>query len=82
MKQMSVTLAALLGASLMLAACKKEEPTPVEKAVESTKDALDMRENEKAKDAAEDLQSAGENAAEAVEEKAEEMGEAMENSAQ
>lgn len=82
MKQMSVMLAALLGASLMMTACKKEEPTAVEKAVEGTQDALDMRENEAAKDAVEDLQSAGENAAEAVEEKAEEMGEAMAPSAE
>ncbi|MES0872563.1 hypothetical protein [Sinimarinibacterium thermocellulolyticum] len=80
MKHQSVMLAALLGASVMVAACKKEEPTPVEKAVESTQDALDMRENEAAKDAVEDLQSAGENAAEAIEEKAEEMGEAMKES--
>lgn len=82
MKQMSLMVAALLGASVMLAACKKEEPTPVEKAVESTKDALDMRENESAKDAMEDMQSAGENAAEAAGEKAEEMGEAMKEGAE
>lgn len=79
MKQMSVMLAALLGASVMVAACKKEEPTPVDQAIESTKDALDMRENEAAKDAVEDMQSAGENAVDAVEEKAEEMGDAVED---
>jgi hypothetical protein len=78
MNRMPLLLAALLGASLTVAACKKEEPSPVDAAVEGAKDALDMRENEQAKDAVEDLKSAGENAAEAVEEKAEEMGEAME----
>jgi hypothetical protein len=78
MNRMPLLLAALLGASLTVAACKKEEPTPVDTAVENAKDALDMRENEQAKDAVEDLKSAGENAADAVEEKAEEMGESME----
>ena len=73
MKQMSLMLAAVLGASMMLAACKKEEPTPVEKAVESTQDALGTRDNEEAKDAMEDMQSAGENAADAIEEKADEI---------
>jgi hypothetical protein len=77
MKSSSLLLATLLGSVVALAACKKEEPTPVDNAVESVQDALDTRENEAAKDAVEDLQSAGENAAEAVEEKAEEIKEDM-----
>ena len=77
MKSSSLLLATLLGSVVALAACKKEEPTPVDQAVESVQDALDTRENEAAKDAVEDLQSAGENVAEAVEEKAEEVKEDM-----
>ncbi len=77
MKSSSLLLATLLGATVALSACKKEEPAPAEKAVESVKDALNMRDNEAAKDAVEDMQSAGENAAEAVKEKAEEVKEEM-----
>lgn len=49
----------------MLAACGKDE-SPVESAVEGTKDALDLREHEEMKDAAEDMRDAVENAAEGV----------------
>ena len=44
-------------AMLSVAGCGKKE-TPVEKAVESTKDALDMREHEKLKDAGENAKDA------------------------
>jgi hypothetical protein len=77
MKSSSLLLATLLGSIVALAACKKEEPTPVDQAVDGVQDALNMRDNEKAKDAVEDMQSAGENAAEAVEEKAEEIKKEM-----
>ncbi len=49
----------------MLTACGKDE-TPVESAVEGTKDALDLREHEEIKDAAEDMRDALEGAAEGV----------------
>lgn len=49
----------------VLTACGKDE-TPVESAVEGTKDALDLREHEEIKDAAEDMQDAIEGAAEGV----------------
>lgn len=77
MKPSSLLLAILLGSTMVLTACKKEQPTTVDKAVDNVQDALNMRENEAAKDAVEDLQSAGENAAEAVEEKAGEIKEGM-----
>jgi TRAP-type C4-dicarboxylate transport system substrate-binding protein len=77
MKLSSLLLAILLGSTAALAACKKEQPTAIDKAVDGVQDALDMRENEAAKDAVEDLQSAGENAAEAIEDKAEEVREEM-----
>lgn len=57
---LTVLMIALLGAG-----CGKEE-TPVEKAVESTKDALDVREHEKLKDAGEDAMDAIDNAAEGI----------------
>ncbi len=84
-------LAALLGLGLSVAACgKKEEPTPLQQAEEGVKDALDLRENEPIKDAAEDAQDAmeemGDDAADAMddatdaaEEKAEEAKDAMSN---
>ncbi len=67
MKTMNIRNAALvvmlsLGAGL--SACEKKPETPVEKATESVKDGLDMREGEKLKDAGEDVKSAAENAAE------------------
>jgi hypothetical protein len=77
MKLSSLLLATLLGSTVALAACKKEQPTVVDKAVDSVQDALDIRDNEAARDAVEDLQSAGENAAEAIEDKAEEIREEM-----
>lgn len=51
--------------ALSVGGCGKEE-TPVEKAVEGTKDALDMREHEKLKDAGEDAKDAIDNAVEGV----------------
>lgn len=55
----TLLLVGVLGATTT-AACKKEEPSAVEKLENNVKDGLDMRENEKLKDA-------GENAADAVE---------------
>jgi predicted small secreted protein len=44
-------------ASLLLVACEKNQ-TPVERAVDKTKDALDIRDHEKLKDAGEDVKDA------------------------
>ncbi len=48
----------------MASGCEKK--SPVDKAVDSTKDALNMRDHENMKDAAEDAKSAVDNAAEGV----------------
>ncbi|HEY0917260.1 MAG TPA: hypothetical protein VGE22_20440 [Solimonas sp.] len=73
-----ITLRALLVASALglgfgVTACKKEEPTPMQKAEENVKDAFDARPNEQMKDAGEDAKSAVENAGDAVEKKADEV---------
>jgi len=65
MKLSMMSAAGLLSAVLLLAACDRNE-TPVESAVENTKDALDMREHEKLKDAGEDARDAFDNAVEGV----------------
>jgi hypothetical protein len=58
--------AALLATALLAAGCAKKEQSPVERAVEGTKDALNVRDNEKLKDAAEDVKSAVTEAKEGV----------------
>lgn len=63
MKVIGIFAVAALMTALSLAGCDKQE-TPVETAVEGTKDALDMREHEKLKDAGEDVKDAIEDAAE------------------
>jgi len=64
----ALLLIGALGASTV--ACKKEEPTAVEKLEDQVKDGLDMRDNEKLKDAGESatdaVREAGEAANEAV----------------
>jgi len=63
---MKTTLILLICAPLaLLSACGKDE-TPVAAAVEGTRDALDLREHEEIKDAAEDMRDALDDAAEAV----------------
>ena len=52
-------------AGLAIAGCQ-DNKTPAASAIESTKDALDMREHEKLKDAGEDMKDAIDNAAEGV----------------
>ncbi|HEY0975043.1 MAG TPA: hypothetical protein VGE57_11160 [Solimonas sp.] len=67
----AVALASMLGLGLALTACKKEEETPMERATEAVKDGLNVRDNEKLKDAGEDAKDAMENVGEAIEEKVE-----------
>ena len=55
---------------LSVSGCGTDE-TPVQNAVESTKDALNMREHEKLKDAGEDMGDALEDAVEGIEDAAE-----------
>lgn len=65
MKPSVITAAGMLSAVLLLAACDRNE-NPAESAVEGAKDALDMREHEKLKDAGEDAQDAFDNVVEGV----------------
>ncbi len=60
------TITAML-AMLSIAGCDKKE-TPVANAVESTKDALDMREHEKLKDAGENAKDAIDDTVEGIKE--------------
>jgi outer membrane murein-binding lipoprotein Lpp len=65
-------LGAAMIVALLFAGCAKKEQGPVESAVEKTKDALDMREHEKLKDAAEDAKAAVTDAAEGIKDAAKE----------
>jgi hypothetical protein len=65
MKTSVILAAGMLSAAMIMAGCDRNE-TPIGNAVEGTKDALDMREHEKLKDAAEDTQDAFENMAEGI----------------
>jgi hypothetical protein len=64
MTRSATLLAAALTMTFALAACEKD--TPVETAVENTKDALDVRDHEKLKDAAEDVKEGVKDAADDV----------------
>ncbi|MES2489760.1 MAG: hypothetical protein V4607_08200 [Pseudomonadota bacterium] len=66
--------ALLIGASVSMAACSKEE-TPVEKVGDKVGDALNMRDHEKLKDAGEDAKDAAGNAVEGVKEEAKKVTE-------
>ncbi|MGH8264442.1 MAG: hypothetical protein ACRET4_13250, partial [Steroidobacteraceae bacterium] len=58
MKHTISLLAASLAVAAMLGGCAKEPDNAVDKAVENTKDALDMRDHEKLKDAGEEAKDA------------------------
>ncbi len=66
-----VVLAVLLALTTPLLGCPTQQKSPVEKLSDSTQDALDMRENEKLKDAGENVEDAVNDAGEAVKEAAE-----------
>jgi hypothetical protein len=65
MKRSGMLIVAVLASALFAAGCQKKEST-VDKAIDSTKDALDIREHEKLKDAGEDAKDAVHEAAEGV----------------
>lgn len=66
MKLRNAVMLVMVTLGLGLVGCEKKAETPVEKATDSVKDALDMREHEKLKDAGENLQDAAQDAAEAT----------------
>jgi len=57
MRTSRILVAVMLSTAVLASGCAKKEST-VDKAVENTKDALDMREHEKLKDAGEDVKDA------------------------
>jgi hypothetical protein len=61
---LTLPLAAAVCAAFLLGGC--EQKSPVDKAVDSTKDALDVRPHEKIKDAAEDARDAVKDGAKGV----------------
>ncbi len=66
MKVPGMLAIAVCSAVLLASGCAKKD-SPIDNAVESTKDALDMRDNEKLKDAGEHVKDALDDAAEGVE---------------
>jgi hypothetical protein len=64
-RNLLITLVLSLG--LGVAACQKQEETPVEKATDAVGDLTNTRDNEELKDAAEDAEDAVEDAGDAVE---------------
>ena len=72
MKTVISLLAAALALSGVFGGCSKEPDNAVDKAVENTKDALDIREHEKLKDAGEEARDAVKDAAEGVKDEAKE----------
>ncbi len=65
MKNSKMLFISVFAVVLLMTACDRHE-TPVEKAVENTKDALDLREHEKLKDAAENTKDALDDAVEGI----------------
>jgi altronate dehydratase len=66
-------LVAVLSLGLGLSACKKKDENAAEKMEEGVKDALDVREHEKLKDAAEEATDAAKDAAEGIKEETKEQ---------
>jgi len=66
-----VLVAALLGLASPLLACPSKEKSAVEELTDDAKDALNVREHEKLKDAGEDARDAVKDAGTAVKEEAE-----------
>ena len=64
-------VASLLGLASPLLACPSKEKSEVEKLTDQAKDALDVREHEKLKDAGEDVSDAVKDAGDAVKEETE-----------
>jgi len=64
----SLLVAALFGLAMPLMACPSKPKSAVEKLTDDAKDALNVREHEKLKDAAEDVQDAAKDAGAAAKE--------------
>jgi gas vesicle protein len=81
MKSTLSLLAATLAVSCMLGACSKEPDNAIDNAVENTKDALDMRDHEKLKDAGEEAKEAAKDAGAAAKDAAGDAADAVKDAA-
>lgn len=77
MNRSGTLLIITLTCALLAGACAKKNETPLESAVEGTKDALDVRDNEAIKDAVEDAKDAAANVGEAAEDAAADVKDAV-----
>jgi len=75
LRLVSVPVVALLGLGSPLVACQREEKSGVEKLGDKAKDALDVREHEKLKDAGEDAKDVVTDTGAALKEEAESLKE-------
>ncbi len=80
MKLSHAMLAAASSLLLFAGGCAKEK-SPLDKAVDGTKDALNIRDHEKLKDAGEDVQSAAKNAAGGVKDAAKDAADDVKDAA-
>jgi hypothetical protein len=78
----SLLAVALLGLGSPLLGCHREDKSSVEKLGDKAKDALDVREHEKLKDAGEDVKDAAKDAAEGVKDAAKDAGAAVKEEAE
>lgn len=88
MNRSRLLLVTMLSAALLVGACAKKDESPLERAADKTKDALDMRDHEALRDAAEDakaaasdLGKAAKDAASDVKDAAKDLGEAAKEAA-
>lgn len=81
MNRSATLLALAVTCALLASGCAKKNDTPLESAVDSTKDALDVRDNEALKDAGEDLSDAAKNVGEAAKDVAADVKDAAKDAA-
>jgi len=74
-------LAAALAVAFVLGGCSKEPDNAMDKAVDNTKDALDIREHEKLKDAGEEAKEAAKDAGAAAKDAADNAADAVKDAA-
>jgi hypothetical protein len=72
MKPQYLMLATALAIATLAAGCAKKQEGPIDKAVENTKDALNVRDHEKLKDASESAQDAMKSAGDGIKDAANE----------
>lgn len=71
-----------LSCALLAGACAKKDEGPLERAVDQTKDALDARDHEALKDAAEDMKDAASDLGKAAKEAGQDIGQAAKEAGQ